>query len=94
MENDATGMEVINNPGKFVRNQAERDKLRNCVSKVIRDTIIDINAEVKQYGDDFDYRGKLRDSDWVKKLASEIVGTYTKLVQRGRLDSFGSEWAK
>lgn len=94
LENDITGMEVINNPEKFVRNPADRDKLGSCVSKVIRDIIIDINAEVKQYGDDFDYRGKLRDVDWVKKLASEIVGTYVKLVQRGRLDSFGSEWAK
>lgn len=94
LEKDATGMEVINNPEKFVRNQTDRDKLRICVSKVIKDTIVDINAEVKQYGDDFDYRGRLREADWVQKLASEIVGTYTKLVQRGRVDSFGSEWAK
>ena len=94
LEHDTIGMEVINNPEKFVRNQADRDKLRDCVSKIIRDIKVDINEEVKQYGDDFDYRGKLRDADWVKKLASEIVGTYTKLVQRGRLESFGSEWAK
>ncbi|MFC1969393.1 hypothetical protein ACFLVF_02765 [Chloroflexota bacterium] len=81
-------------PEKFVRDQTDRDKLRNCVGKVIRDIIVDINAEVEQYGDDFDYRGRLRDSDWVKKLASEVVGTYTKLVKRGRVDSFTTEWSK
>ena len=94
LEQDEIGREVINKPEKFVRNHAERSKLGDCVSKVIRDTIIDINAEVEKYGDDFDYRGRLRDADWVKKLSSEIVGTYIKLVQRGRLESFGSEWKK
>jgi len=53
---------------------------------------VDINAEVDEYGDEFDYRGKLRDSEWVKDLAKEVVSTYLKMVQRKRLDSFQIEW--
>jgi len=53
--------------------------------------IVDINADVKEFGDDFDYRGRLRDSEWVTKLAKSVVGTHEKLVQRGRVPSFDSK---
>ncbi len=45
-------------------------------------------AEIDQLGEDFDYRGKLRDEKWCKELAHEIAATHKKLVDRGRLDSF------
>lgn len=94
LESDPVGVEVINKPEIFVREKANRDKFRKCVGKVINDTIVDINAEIEQYGDDFDYRGRLRDETWVKKLASVIVGTYVKLIQRQRLEAFCVEWGK
>ena len=53
---------------------------------------VDLNHEVDDYGADFDYRGNLRSEKWVKKLASEVVGSHRKLVARGRLPSFKQEW--
>ena len=50
--------------------------------------MIDLNAELAQVGEDFDYRGKLRDEVWVKALAHRILADHTKLVSRGRIDSF------
>lgn len=92
LESDRVGRELISNPNPFVRTPDMREHLQNCVAKIISDIVVDINAEVNTYGDDFDYRGKLRDSDWVKGLSREVVNTYVKMVQRKRLGSFESEW--
>jgi hypothetical protein len=54
--------------------------------------VIDVNAEVDALGDDFDYRGKLRDEAWVKDLKKEVVTNYQKGVTRGRIKSFEREW--
>jgi GAF domain-containing protein len=63
---------------------------RNRMARDIHDTL----AELEQLGDDFDYRGKLRDEAWVKDLAHRLVGDYRKLVSRGRIDSFAEEFQK
>lgn len=94
LENDSIGLELINNPAPFVRTIEKREHLKNCVCKIIGDIIVDINAEVNEYGEDFDYRGKLRDAEWVKGLSKEVVSTYIKMIQRKRLDSFESEWKR
>jgi hypothetical protein len=54
--------------------------------------VIDLNAEIDEYGDDFDYRDKLRDATWAKELSKKIVGDYQKLVNRGRIQSFKQTW--
>ena len=92
LENDNLGTEMINNPAAFVNTADNREHLQSCITKIINDMIVDINAEVYILGDDFDYRGKLRDADWVKTLSREVVSIYVKMVQRERLDSFESEW--
>jgi len=58
----------------------------------LRGIIVDVNAEVNELGDDFDYRGNLRNAEWIKELAKKVVGNYVKLVQRNRIASFGAEW--
>jgi len=92
LENDPLGKELIENPSPFVRGASNKAYFKHCMSMIIGDIIVDINAEVDEYGDEFDYRGKLRDSEWVKDLAKEVVSTYLKMVQRKRLDSFQIEW--
>lgn len=92
LENDPLASDVLTKPGIFVRREQDRNRFRECVRSIIGDIIADINAEVKNYGDSFDYRDKLRDSEWVKKLASEIVKTYTKLVNRKTIIPFHEEW--
>ncbi len=92
LQNDSVGKELLDNPAPFVRTGKNREHLKNCVVKIVGDMVVDINAEVNVLGQDFDYRGKLRDSEWVGKLSREIISTYLKMVQRKRLDSFESEW--
>jgi len=94
LENDKLGIELLTDPAGFVRDVENRRHFASCVGKIIDDIVIDVNAEVDQYGDTFDYRGKLRDADWVKSLSKEVVGSYLKLVGRNRIDSFEVEWTR
>jgi hypothetical protein len=91
-ENDRVGKAMLRRPADFVRDEAQREKFVECISDIIRDVVVDINAEVDEYGEDFDYRGQLRSIDWVKENSRKIVSSYLKLVQRGRIKSLEEEW--
>jgi len=93
-ENDNKGKELILNPEKFVRTKEDRKDFINATTTIINDVIIDFNGEVANLGDDFDYKSRLRDEVWIKKLSQEIVSSYLKQVSRDRIDSFESEWNK
>lgn len=92
LEKEELEQELLTQPEMFVRDAASRQRFRQCIRKVINDVIVDINAEVDEYGEEFDYRGKLRDSEWVKTLTIKVVSDFQKLVNRGRIESFSSEW--
>jgi hypothetical protein len=92
-DNDDLGEEMRSDPARFVRDPTLRCHFRECVRNVIEDVIIDLDSEVNDLGDDFDYRDKLRDQNWVKELRRELVTDYRKQVSRGRIESFSAEWA-
>ena len=86
------GHKLIHNPKDFVRDSVTRDKFRNLVTGILRDIVTDLNIEVAEYGDNFDYREKLRDETWVKKLTRDVVAQREKLVRRGNIKSIDAEW--
>lgn len=94
LENDEIGKQLITNPKIFVRETKKRTTLKKCIKQLTKDIIVDLNAETKDFGEDFDYRGTLRDETFVKNLANSVLGSYLKLVQRNRIDSFENEWKK
>jgi hypothetical protein len=94
LEDDTVGADAVSNPTPFVSNSKNRKAFLKCVDQILNDIVIDLNAELEQLGDDFDYRGKLRDEAWVKDSANRLVGDYRKLVSRGRIDSFESDFKK
>ncbi len=84
-DEDQFGCEILQNPQNVVRNTEDREKFRRLVSSILGDIVTDLNSEVNEYGEEFDYRGKLRDEDWVKKLTKEVVSLREKLVRRGSI---------
>lgn len=95
LELDESGRLLLNEPTNGIQDEESRDKLERIVGIIIDDIIIDINHEIdEEFGDDFDYRSKLRDSLWVTKLASSIVIGYEKYVKRGKISSFHSLWTE
>lgn len=92
LEKDGLGVELLKSPKDFVDNESKRLKLSEVLLRLIDDIIIDLNGEVNDLGEDFDYKSKLRDDNWVKELSRKIVSNYLKLVNRNRIDSFEVEW--
>ena len=92
LESDSVGLDVIKSPETFVRTTERRAKFRECIRNLLQDVAIDLNAEVADYGEDFDYRGRLRDEEWVRSLRRTIAADYQKQVTRGRVPSFTSDW--
>lgn len=92
LASDGLAQNIASSPKSFVRRPEDRDKFRVCIRRILDDVVIDLNAEVTEYGDNFDYRDKLRDSDWVASLSRKVVSDHLKLVNRGRIHSFKAEW--
>lgn len=87
-ESDDAAQQILDNPENYVLDKVKREAFVSAVRKLLEEVITDINAEIDQLGDDFDYRGKLRDKDWCDPLAHEIAAIHKKLVDRGRMESF------
>lgn len=92
LENDPQGKALLSRPEDFVKTPEDRKDFVDVISIIINDIIIDFNGEVQNLGEDFDYKSKLRDETWIKKLSQEIVGSYLKQVSRRRINSFEDEW--
>ena len=92
LDEDVLGKEVLKYPEKFVRKEPDRKRLGICIQNLLEEIVVDLNHEVDGYGVDFDYRGNLRNAEWVKKLATEVVSSHQKLVARGRLPSLEQDW--
>ena len=92
LEKDKLGIELLQTPSTYLSNSEDILKLKKCFSVAVDDIIIDLNAEVNDLGEDFDYKSKLRDELWVKELSRSIVSNYQKLVNRKRINSLKEEW--
>ena len=92
LEVDTLGKKVIENATAFVRAKDKRNRFRKCIRTLLKDVLIDLNAELKQYSDDFDYRGNLRDEKWVASMSRTIVTDYQRQVSRERIPSFSQDW--
>lgn len=94
LENDGLSHEILTTPENFVRTSTNREKFKICVRRIIDDIIVDLNAEIGELGEDFDYRGRLRDQSWVKDISATVLSDFLKLVNRGRIESFSIEWER
>ena len=66
---------------------------RSRVKRVLHDIAIDLNAELGDLGEKFDYRRRLREESWVKGLWRTTVADYEKQVARNRIPSFAKDWS-
>ena len=92
LKKDELWPEINTNPQRFVRLGTSRQHFHKCVESIVNDLVTDVNAEIDGAGDDFDYRGKLRDSIWVEALNKNVVGDHLKLVARKKIPSFKDDW--
>jgi len=94
LEKDALWTQLNTDPKIFVRSEKARQRLRKCIDNIVGDLITDVDGEIEGIGTDFDYRDKLRDAEWVKKIAKIVVGDHLKMVTRKKIQSFKADWEK
>lgn len=95
LELDPDGKTFCEDPRKFISQPNGRDRLCSCAARIVKDIIIDLNAEVRERaeaGKPFDYKRELKSPNPVRELARSIIPQYQKAVSRGRACSFGQEW--
>ena len=95
LELDDEGKAFCANPHKFLAQTNGRSRIGVCAERIIKDIVIDLNAEVKEREEarnPLDYKRELKSPNAVRDLARSIIPQYQKAVSRGRASSFGKEW--
>jgi hypothetical protein len=95
LELDQVGKDFCAHPSHFLRETNGRERLRICAERIIKDIIIDLNAEVRERedaGQPFDYKRELKSPNPIREISRSIIPQYQKAVSRGRACSFGAEW--
>jgi len=85
---------LLTNPQDFVRDACIRAKFAKLMDCLMDGLLIDLNAEIDDLGENFDYRDKLRDQQWVNELRKKLVADHLKDVKRNKLESLADQWKK
>lgn len=95
MKLDATGQKFIDSPASFVKTTKDRKRLREAVTEVLKDLIIDLDGEVTDranQGDPFDFKRDLKSETAVGALTKAVMAMYQRLRNRGRTPGFEDLW--
>lgn len=95
LELDEEGLRFCASPGELINEPNGRSRLRASAERIVKDLIIDLNAEVRERaeaGTPFDYKRELKSPRAVRELSHSIIPQFQKAVSRGRACSFGAEW--
>lgn len=72
--------------------EAHAVRLRKVVGHLLDGLMIDFNLETEDLGDDFDYRGKLREKEFLLKLSNELLSSFLKEIKRGKAPPLQKLW--
>ena len=90
-DSDQFGRKLIQDPAYFV-DQDRLENLQKFIGYLLDGLMIDFNLETENLPEDFDYRGKLRDKDYITKLANELISSYLKDIKRGKAKQLDVLW--
>lgn len=91
---DKEAVDLLNTPALMVRDSEQRTRFVAVVTSLISELAIDLNYEVKSLGDDFDYRGRLREKKWVEETSQRVAASRAKDVARGKAEPLSEMIAK
>lgn len=97
LDEDATGKRFITDPATFLGQPSGRERLRTCVADVLKDLVVDLDAEVSERVEKqgaIDFKRLLKSPEQVRELTKEVKTSYLKTVGRQRVPSFTDLWTK
>jgi hypothetical protein len=68
-------------------NSGDIQKFMDAIEDILRSIVIDLNYEVEDLGDKFDYKGDLKSPSKIKSLRNKLLRSYEKDVARGKAPS-------
>lgn len=66
------------------------EKFCGAVAEALKTLVVDLNYEVQELGDTFDYKGDLKSPSKVAELRGKLLTSYKKDVVRGKATAFES----
>lgn len=92
MRSDAEAAHFARNP-KILFDENRILPFLDAVEAALSSIVIDLNFEVEEIGEAFDYKGDLKSSSKVKELRSKLLRSFEKDVQRKKANSISSMMA-
>ena len=89
IQEDDAARELMQNPQK-VFEDGMHEQFCDAVSEVLKTLVVDLNYEVEEMGDGFDYKGDLKSPNKIAELRGKLITSYKKDVARDKAASFGA----
>ncbi len=84
LKKDAGCQAIVKSPNAII-GSANFAGFQAAIREVLNSMIIDLNYEVKERGDSFDYKGDLKSPAKIKELRSELLKSYEKELAKGKI---------
>lgn len=84
------GREFLANKDKL-GSEEERNKILEKVPELLIGLVVDLNYEVKQKDQNFDYKRELKSTSEIKSLTNLLLQSYEKDFQKGKTGGFGAQ---
>jgi hypothetical protein len=88
IDSDETASNYMKYPNKIVE-EGKMDQFCGAISEVLKSIIVDLNYEIADMGDAFDYKGDLKSPNKIRELRTKLLRSYEKDVARGKALSLG-----
>lgn len=83
---DEKAREYARNPNRLFEDK-KVDEFMNAIESILSSVIIDLNYEVDELGEQFDYKGDFKSPKKIKELRSKLLRSFEKDVARGKAQS-------
>jgi hypothetical protein len=80
---------IVKDPNKIIGSD-NFEKFISSVEEALQSMIIDLNYEVRQRGESFDYKGDLKSPAKVRELRGELLKSYEKELAKGKMKPVSS----
>ncbi|WPF89573.1 AIPR family protein [Cyanobacterium aponinum AL20118] len=92
---DEIGKNFRAKPEDFLFHPSKEKKFFECLHTILGDLIIDLNGEFEDKGgENYDFKTIYKSPKQLKELTNEVLKSYKKVIQRGRVESFTELWRK
>lgn len=92
LSSDSLGSDAIKNPKVLTTHKQWINILSAVIDPILSSVIIDLNYDVDQAGDSFDYKSELKSPNRVRERADELLKSYEKEIAKGKMESFSQLW--